>query len=85
MKIFVFYYKDKALKVLERGDVTPVIAERLKKDGFVKINKEIASESREAAINEFQRLVKEKKISTAEFHKDIKASSLSSILESLFR
>lgn len=85
MNTFVFYYKESKVNVYSREELTLEQVKKLEADGFKKIKKEFTAENREEAIKQFHSLVKDNADSVKEFTKDIRASSLSAIFESLFR
>lgn len=85
MPIYIFYQRNIELKVIEQDELTPHEMEKLMKEGLTKLTYETEAQSKDEAIGKLIKYSQEDLDATREFNKDIKASSVSSIVESLLR
>ena len=85
MNIFVFYFKGNEVNAYSREELTLECVKKLERNGFKRIKKKFSAENKEEAIKELGSLLRDDAVSMEEFTRDISASSLSAIFESLFR
>ncbi|WP_338645486.1 hypothetical protein [Yersinia bercovieri] len=85
MPSYVFYKKDIELKIFEKDKLSTNEIKNLLSDGFEKINIGIEAKDENEAIGELIKQTDENSKSNNEFNKDIKVSSVSSVIESLIR